>query len=44
MARQVAARLGISRASTYDHLAEARTAASPDGAEPGAIASQKDGA
>ncbi|MCO6004019.1 PAS domain-containing protein [Actinoallomurus purpureus] len=30
-ARQVAARLGISRASAYNYLAEARAASSPDG-------------
>lgn len=40
-ARQVAARLGISRASAYNYLAEARAASSSDGAEPGATVSQK---
>ncbi|GAB3974752.1 PAS domain-containing protein [Actinoallomurus acanthiterrae] len=33
-ARQVAARLGISRASAYNYLAEARAASSPDGTAP----------
>ncbi|WP_433190678.1 hypothetical protein [Actinoallomurus sp. CA-150999] len=33
-ARQVATRLGISRASAYDYLAEARAASSPDGTAP----------
>jgi predicted transcriptional regulator YheO len=40
-ARQVAARLGISRASAYNYLAEARAASSLDGAEPGPTVSQK---